>query len=108
MVNLTDPPLIVMVTTPTEEEARSIGWILVESRLAAGVNFTPINSIYRWEGQIHDSPEYQLWIQTKTSQYPALENKIKELHSYEVPQIIALSIASGYEPYLSWIKTETD
>lgn len=92
-----------MVTTASETEAESIARALVESDLAAGVNFTPIRSIYRWQGKIYFEPEYQLLIQTQLSKFTDLEAKIKSLHSYQVPEIIAIPIIAGHQPYLDWI-----
>jgi periplasmic divalent cation tolerance protein len=102
-MNDTDRPIIVMVTTASESEAATIARALVESNLAAGVNFTPIKSIYRWQGQIYNEPEYQLLIQSQLSKFPALEAKVKSLHSYQVPEIIAIPIVAGHQPYLDWI-----
>jgi periplasmic divalent cation tolerance protein len=95
--------IVVMVTTATESEAIAIARSLVESDLAAGVNFTPIRSIYRWQGEIHTEPEYQLFIQTQLSKFADLAAKVKSLHSYQVPEIIALPIIAGHQPYLDWI-----
>lgn len=98
-----EQPIVVMVTTGSETEAESIALALVSSDLAAGVNFTPLRSIYRWQGQIHSQPEYQLFIQTQLSKFIDLEAKINSLHSYQVPEIIALPIIAGHQPYLDWI-----
>jgi periplasmic divalent cation tolerance protein len=63
----------------------------------------PVHSIYTWQGQVMREPEWQLLIKTDLSQFSLLEKKIRELHSYEVPEIIALPILAGSQPYLQWI-----
>jgi periplasmic divalent cation tolerance protein len=94
---------VVLVTVSSEEEATNIARDLVESKLAACVNIFPISSIYSWEGKINTEQEWQLTIKTKLTYFPELEATIKKLHSYQVPEIIALPIVAGSETYLSWI-----
>lgn len=94
---------IVLVTTGSQEEAIKIGNVLVESKLAACVSFSPINSIYTWQGKVNKDQEWQLFIKTDLTRFPTLEAKILELHSYEVPEIIAIPILTGHQPYLQWI-----
>ena len=95
---------VVLVTVPSQEEAESIASALVELKLAACVNILPIHcSVYIWEGKVNKDKEWQLIIKTKLSQFPVLEAKIRELHSYEVPEIIALPIVNGFQPYLQWM-----
>jgi periplasmic divalent cation tolerance protein len=67
------------------------------------VNILPIQSIYTWKGEINREQEWQLLIKTDLSLFSALEAKVRELHSYEVPEIIALPILAGSQPYLNWI-----
>ncbi|WP_347276440.1 divalent-cation tolerance protein CutA [Chroococcidiopsis sp [FACHB-1243]] len=76
---------------------------LVASKLAACVNIFPIQSVYTWQGKINQEQEWQLLINTDLAQFSNLEAKIRELHSYEVPEIIALPILAGSQPYLNWI-----
>jgi periplasmic divalent cation tolerance protein len=101
-------PMVVFVTCGSEEEALKIAHSLVEARLAACVNLvSPIRSIYRWEGKIWDEKEWLLIIKTQKQRFEELERKVKSLHSYSVPEIIALPIVEGSGPYLKWVKEMT-
>jgi len=95
--------ILVLVTTASIEESELIAAALVESRLAACVNIFPISSIYRWQGQIQSDSEYQLFIKTDIQLFSDIEAKIKELHSYSVPEIIAIDIVAGSRSYLNWL-----
>ena len=97
---------IVPVTAGSVQQAEAIATSLVNSRLAACVNLVPIQSIYTWQGKLHQEQEWQLLIKTDLSQFPTLEAKIRELHSYEVPEIIAIPIVAGSQPYLNWISEQ--
>ncbi|WP_013320905.1 divalent-cation tolerance protein CutA [Gloeothece verrucosa] len=94
---------IVLVTTSSPEEAKVIASALVESQLAACVTVIPVQSIYRWQGEINEDQEWQLIIKTRLELFRALSDKVIELHSYEVPEIIALPIVAGSQAYLNWI-----
>ena len=95
---------VVFVTAPNEAEAARIGRTLVEERLAACANITgPIRSIYRWQDAIEDEAECLMVLKTSHASLDALIARANELHSYEVPEIIALPIHQGYPPYLDWI-----
>ncbi|KST62950.1 divalent-cation tolerance protein CutA [Mastigocoleus testarum] len=95
---------VVLVTAGSQEEAENIPTALVELKLATCVNILPIHcSIYIWEGKVSKDREWQLIIKTKLSQFPALEAKIQELHSYDVPEIIAIPIVDGSQAYLQWM-----
>lgn len=98
---------IVLVTASSQAEANAIAQALVEAKLAACVSFTPIHSIYTWQGKTESAEEWQLVIKTELSQFPALETKIRQLHSYEVPEIVAIPLVAGSEPYLRWITHQT-
>jgi periplasmic divalent cation tolerance protein len=99
---------VVFVTAANEESAAAIGRALVEERLAACANLVgPIRSIYRWKDNVEDATEHLLIIKTRASLYAALEKRVKELHSYEVPEIIAVKIESGSPQYLAWIHEST-
>lgn len=101
-------PIVVLVTCGSEEEAVKIAHSLVENRLAACVNLiSPIRSIYRWEGKICDEIEWLLIIKTQQQRVEALEEKVKSLHSYSVPEIISLPIVKGASSYLEWLLEET-
>jgi len=99
---------IVLVTAGNEEEAAKIGRTLVEERLGACANIVPrIRSIYRWKGEIYDEQECLIIIKTRTSLFPALEKRVKELHSYEVPEIVSFPVARGLPQYIEWVLGET-
>ena len=102
-------PIVVLVTCGSEEEALKIANSLVEERLAACVNIvSPVRSIYRWEGKICDEREWILFIKTQKQRFEDLEKKVRALHSYSVPEIIALPIIEGTSSYLSWVKEMTE
>lgn len=101
--------VLVFITAPDMETARSIARVLVEERLAAGVNLVPgVRSIYRWKGEIHDEPEVQLLLQTRADRVADLAARVAALHPYEVPEVMALPIAAGHVPYLDWIRSEVN
>jgi periplasmic divalent cation tolerance protein len=101
-------PIVVLVTCGSEEEAMRIANSLIEERLAACVNIiSPVHSIYRWEGKILDEKEWMLIIKTQEGRFEDLEKKVKSLHSYSVPEIIALPIVEGSAPYLKWLEENT-
>jgi periplasmic divalent cation tolerance protein len=100
--------IVVLVTCGTEDEAVEIAHALVEERLAACVNLiSPVRSIYRWEGKIWDEKEWVLIIKTQKRRFEELEKKVKSLHSYSVPEIIALPIIEGSASYLNWLEEMT-
>ena len=102
-------PIVVLVTCGSEEEAVKIANSLVEERLAACVNMiSPVRSIYRWEGKIWDEREWMLIIKTQKRRFEDLEKKVKSLHSYTVPEIIALPIIEGSASYLNWLEENTE
>jgi periplasmic divalent cation tolerance protein len=96
---------VVLVTCNSVQEGRKIGRALVEARLAACVNVlqTPIESIYRWKGSVDTAKEFLLIIKTSRARLKALEAAVKRLHSYDVPEIIALAIEKGSRDYLAWL-----
>ncbi len=99
-----NPYLLIYCTCPDQAMAERIAEALVADRLAACVNIVPgITSIYRWQGEIQHDSELLLLIKTRGERYPALEARIRELHSYEVPEIIAVPIQRGSESYLAWL-----
>lgn len=100
--------IVIYITAPNEEEGAKIARTLVEDRLAACVNIIrPIRSIYRWQEKIEDDTEVLLIVKTQKRLFAALGNRVKELHSYTVPEIIALPIIEGSEDYLKWLKEVT-
>lgn len=101
--------LIVFVTVPSREDGERIAEPLVGEQLAACVNIVgPIRSIYRWQGEICRDDEHLLLIKTTRARYPAVERRVKELHSYEVPEVVALAIETGSTSYLEWLRAMTD
>lgn len=99
-----DRNYVVFVTVPSEAEAARIGRTLVEERLAACANVTgQIRSIYRWQDAIEDDAEFLMILKTSQVSLDALIARASELHSYDVPEVIALPIQQGYAPYMNWI-----
>jgi periplasmic divalent cation tolerance protein len=99
---------VVLVTASSFGEAEAIATGLIEAKLAPCINLIPITSIYLWEGKLCKDGEYQLIIKTDLDKFSQLERKIKELHSYDVPEIIALPVVEGSKSYLSWISQTLD
>jgi periplasmic divalent cation tolerance protein len=100
--------IVVYVTAPAEEEAEKIARALVENKLAACVNIVKnIRSIYRWQGKIADEAEVLMIVKTREEHVAHIRETVKQLHSYSVPEIIALPIVAGSEDYLAWLKEET-
>ena len=100
--------LIVFITASGEDEAAKISRALVEARLAGCVNIIKnIRSIYSWEGKIEDEAEVLMIAKTKKHLFDPLMKKVKALHSYKVPEIIAMPIVDGSENYLKWLRQVT-
>lgn len=99
---------VALVTAGSEDEAERIAACLVEERLAACVNIVgPIRSIYRWQGEIRNESEVLLVIKMRSDAFDRLKARVGELHSYDTPEIIALPITAGSEPYLRWLESMT-
>jgi len=95
---------IVLTTTASPEEAASVGRTLVEEHLVACATALPsVQSIYRWEGQVESATETLLLLKTSAEHLPALETRLRELHSYDTPEFLVLSVESGSQPYLEWL-----
>jgi len=100
--------IVVLITTPSLREARTIGRKLVEEKLAACANIIPrVASIFSWEGRICRQPESLMVLKTKRSCFDRLVKRVKSLHGYSVPEIIALPIIHGSKDYLCWIRQST-
>jgi periplasmic divalent cation tolerance protein len=100
--------IVVFITAPNEKEAAGIARSLVESKLAACVNIIKnIRSIYSWQGNIEDDSEVLMIVKTKKGLFSALSSRIRELHSYDVPEIIALPLIDGSEDYIKWLLDST-
>ena len=101
--------VVVLVTCGSEEEAAKIANSVVEERLTACVSIiSPVRSIYRWEGKIWDEKEWLLIMKTQKKRFKELEKKVKSLHSYSVPEVIALPIVEGSPSYLKWLEENTE
>ncbi len=100
--------IVVFITASGEEEAAGISSALVEARLAGCVNIVKgMRSIYRWQGKIEDEGEVLMIAKTRRELFAPLLKKVKELHSYSVPEVIAFPIVEGAEDYLDWLKEVT-
>jgi periplasmic divalent cation tolerance protein len=99
--------IVVFVTVGSPAEGERLARALVEERLAACVNRVPnIQSVYRWEGKVEQSGEELLVIKTRRELFTALENRVLKLHSYSVPEIIALPVIEGNAAYLRWLEEQ--
>jgi periplasmic divalent cation tolerance protein len=96
--------ILVLTTAGSKDEARKIGHELVERMLAACVNIIPqVGSIYRWEGEVEEAEEWLLIVKTTRAAFERVREAINQLHSYDLPECICLSIEDGSVEYLSWI-----
>jgi uncharacterized protein involved in tolerance to divalent cations len=104
MTQNSSPHLLIYVTCESEGSARQIATALVQEQLAACVNILPnIQSVYRWKGKLETANEYLLIIKSQQEAFAALRERVCKLHPYELPEIIAVPIVAGLEPYLNWI-----
>jgi periplasmic divalent cation tolerance protein len=100
--------LVVFITTSSYEEARKIADKLVDRKKAACVNIVPgVNSLFRWKGKIEEAEESLMVVKTRAELFPDVVSLVKSVHSYKVPEIIALPIVEGNPDYLEWLKKET-
>ncbi len=100
--------LLVLTTLPNSDAAAELATKLVGERLAACANILPaLRSIYRWEGKVQDENEVLVLLKTQGRQYESLKARILALHPYEVPEVIAIPVERGHQPYLDWILRET-
>ena len=98
--------VMIFVTAASEQEAASIGRALVEEGLAACANIIPqIRSIYQWKGEVRDEGEALIIIKSREDLFERIRSRVKELHSYEVPEITAIKLEKGDPAYLQWIET---
>ena len=106
---MTTEYIIVFITAKNEEEAAGIGHTIVEEKIAACVNIIrSVRSIYRWQGRVEDEQEVLMIVKTKSPLFERLQKRVKELHSYAVPEIIGLPVVEGSKEYLNWLGQETD
>jgi periplasmic divalent cation tolerance protein len=100
--------IVVLITAPGEEDAARIAKALVEERLAACVNIVKgVRSIYRWKDEVFDEPECLMLVKTVSDNFERLQARVRELHGYEVPEIIALPVVKGFREYLDWVEENT-
>jgi periplasmic divalent cation tolerance protein len=97
----------VTTTTANRDDAQRIARELVRQRLAACVQvYGPVSSIYHWQGKLETSDEWTCIVKTRLSHYQAVESAIRQLHPYELPEILALPVVAGSEDYLAWVEAE--
>ncbi len=97
----------VFITVNDREKAREIAEALIEKRLAGCVQISgPVNSMYRWQGRIMEDQEWLLIVKSDRKHFIELENEVKRIHPYEVPEILALPVKDGNSSYLKWLKGE--
>jgi len=100
--------IVVFVTVGSIQDGSAIGRALVEKNLVACVNLIPqVTSIFRWEERVSEEQECLMIMKTRKELYPKLEGAVKELHQYEVPEIIALPVTHGLPGYLAWVRSST-
>jgi periplasmic divalent cation tolerance protein len=100
--------LVIFITAPNEEEGAKIARTLVEERLAGCVNIVkPIRSIYRWQDNIEDDTETLMIVKTQKRLFESLSSRVMELHSYTVPEIVAVPVVQGSKDYLKWLEEVT-
>lgn len=99
--------IVVLVTAPPVL-APKLARALLEARVAACVATTPVRSVYRWKGEVHEDEEVQLVIKTTRDRFAALEATVRAHHTYEVPEILALPVVDGGAPYLAWLREQTE
>ncbi len=99
---------VVLITAPDRDTAAGLGRTLVEERLAACVNVVPgVRSLYRWKGSVQDDAELLLLVKTRSDRMAALAARVRELHPYDVPEVLALPAVGGSEEYLDWVRSES-
>ena len=96
--------IVIFITVPNKKEANKIAKHLIENRLAACVNIIDkVESVFRWEGKVQRAGELLLVIKSKKLKLTSIIKLVKSMHSYEVPEIIAIPLIAGYKPYLDWL-----
>ena len=100
-------PIVVLMTAASREEANQIAEMLVSARLAACVQILPeIESVYRWQGEVKREKEILILAKSVASQFDELESKVRALHSYETPEIVAIAVVDVSRPYLKWLLSQ--
>ncbi len=99
--------IIVYTTTATKKEAQTLARLLVQKKVVACAQIDgPIQSVYRWKGEISTATEYRLVLKTERAKYSRVERIILAHHSYEVPEVIAVPVTAGSKKYLQWLKAQ--
>ncbi len=98
-----DGHALVLITCGGQDEAREIARRLVETGLAAGAQILPIESIYRWQGNIVEDHEWLILAKTRQDRFDSIEASVSDLHSYEVPPVLMVEMDKASRPYLAWI-----
>jgi periplasmic divalent cation tolerance protein len=102
------PYIIALIATSTQEEAEKIGKTLVEEKLAASANIIPsIKSFFFWKGKFHNIPESIILLNTRHELFAKIQERVRKLHSYELPEVIAVPILASSPDFLAWIKENT-
>jgi len=100
--------IVILVTASSETEAETVAEDLVRSRLVACANILPgVRSVFRWEGEIQREREVLLVMKSRHELFDRIEQRVRDLHSYEVPEVLAVPILEGSGPYLTWLGEET-
>jgi len=100
--------VVVLVTASSAEEATRIARALVDERLAACVNVLgPMRSIYRWQGAVEEAEEHLLVVKARGADVGAVETRVRALHGYDVPEVVALPVGGGSAAYLAWLAEST-
>ncbi len=98
-------PIVVFITAPTRDEARSIADKLIERQLAACVQILPeMESVNRWEGKVERQPEHLLLAKTTAERFADLEKEVRALHSYDTPEIVSVPLTRGSADYMRWLE----
>ena len=98
-------PVVVFITGPDRETVSQLACSLVNERLAACANLLDgVTSVFRWKGAVHEESEVLAILKTTADRLPELDDRVRELHPYEVPEVIALPLTFGSAPYLAWVR----
>ena len=101
------PEIVVILSTVPQEKSEAMARALLDKRLVACINTLPVRSFYHWKGEFCDDQEHLLILKTTREKAEEVIAAIKEMHPYEVPEIIALPVIAGHAPYLAWVYEET-
>lgn len=101
--------IVILMTAPDAAAGAQIARALLEERLIACANVVPaIRSLYRWEGRVEDSEESLVVMKSTAGVVDAIAARVRQLHPYDVPEVVATEVVAGLEPYLDWVREETD